>query len=316
MPSMAGVLYHVLVVDDESANVQILTRNLSQNGYRVTGASSGPEALEAVKASLPDLVVLDVFMPKVSGFDVLSALRANEATATMPVIIASALADTEHIVRGLNAGANDYVTKPFVMPVLFARVAALLRASEMVKRLEVQTEILSRMAAYDELTGLFNRRSLFHTLETEVSRGKRYRRELSLLMLDLDAFKRVNDTYGHPAGDQVLREFARRMRSVLRTMDAACRYGGEEFCAILPETSAAGAMTAAERIRSTCAAAPFETTAGAIPLTVSIGVATAAPNVAGTANDLLGQADNALLRAKRGGRNRVEHFGTTPAEPV
>ncbi len=307
--------HHVLVVDDEAANVDLLRRVLTHHGYRVTGALSAEAALEAIATEQPDVVVLDVFMPKTSGFDAIRAIRASEATATLPIIIASALADSEHIVRGLNEGANDYVTKPFVMPVLFARLAALLRSAELVKRLEVQTEILSKMAAYDELTGLFNRRSLFHTLETEISRGRRYRRDLSLLMLDLDGFKAINDTHGHPVGDQVLREFARRLQGALRTMDAACRYGGEEFCAILPETSAAGAAAAAERIRARCAATPYETQRGPVTMTVSIGASTAVPGGTAPVTDLLGEADAALLRAKKNGRNRVERFEATDTDP-
>src|SRR5262249_54131008 len=158
------------------------------------------------------------------------------------------LTDKEHIVEGLSRGANVYVAKPIVLPILLARMEALLRASALVRSLEAQTELLARLAAFDELTGVFNRRSLFHALETEISRTQRYSRTMSVLMMDVDNFKIVNDRFGHAAGDEILREVAARTQTTLRTVDVVCRYGGEEFCVILPETGTAGAKHAAERI--------------------------------------------------------------------
>jgi two-component system cell cycle response regulator len=209
------------------------------------------------------------------------------------------------VVEGLDLGANDYVTKPIVLPVLIARMEALLRASELVRRLEVQTELLAKLAAYDELTGAYNRRSMFHHLEAELGRSQRYGRHLSVLMLDVDHFKRVNDEHGHLTGDQVLAWFSQRVMEQLRSMDFVCRYGGEEFCVILPETPAAGALTVANRLRASVERSPFTSGALSLTITTSIGVATWDPAAGRDVPDLLLRADNALMEAKRGGRNQV-----------
>jgi two-component system cell cycle response regulator len=306
------IVHRILVVDDQDTNRALLRGVLSRRGYKVTTAASGEEALAIIDGAPPDLVLLDIFMPKVSGLEVIEKLRQNDKTAALPVILVSALADTGHIVAGLDRGANDYVTKPFVTPVLLARIEALLRSAALVKRLEVQTELLAKLAAIDELTGLYNRRSLFQALETERSRSVRYRRPLSVAMIDLDHFKRINEEYGHTGGDDVLREFGVRLIEWLRTMDIACRYGGEEFCAILPETSLEGALVAAQRIRRLVEAQPFTIGTAQARLTVSVGVSGWIPS-ADEAPDLLNEADIALLEAKRSGRNRICAFPQKPS---
>ncbi|HVY46930.1 MAG TPA: diguanylate cyclase, partial [Minicystis sp.] len=252
---------------------------------------------------VPDLVLLDVFMPETSGFEVLARLRGDPKTRTVPVIVVSALADTAHVVQGLERGANDYVTKPVVIPILTARIEALLRASALVKHLEVQKELLAKLAAFDELTGVYNRRSLFHALETEIARSARYGRGLSVLMVDVDRFKGVNDAHGHRVGDDVLRIIAERLAAALRTTDVVARYGGEEFCVLLPETLADGAGRAAERVRDAIASRPVLVADRELAVTVSIGVTSW--DAVGPPPDLLGEADAALLAAKRDGRNCV-----------
>ena len=305
-------MYRILVVDDQDTNRVLLRGVLSRRGYKVTTAASGEEALAIIEGGLPDLVLLDIFMPKVSGLDVIEKLRQGDKTAALPVILVSALADTQHVVAGLERGANDYITKPFVTPVLLARVAALLRSAALVKRLEVQTELLAKLAAIDELTGLYNRRTLFQALETERSRSVRYRRPLSVAMIDLDHFKRINEEYGHTGGDDVLREFGARLIEWLRTMDIACRYGGEEFCAILPETNLEGGLVAAQRIRRLVESHTFTIGTTQARLTVSIGVSGWSPP-ADDVPDLLNEADIALLEAKRSGRNRICAFPRRPS---
>src|SRR5262249_50431398 len=161
----------------------------------------------------------DVVLPKVNGFDLVREFRDDPKTANVPIILVSGLSDTDHIVKGLEVGANDYVTKPIVLPILTARMEALLRSRELVRQLEVHTELLAKLAASDELTGTFNRRSMFHHLEAELSRSRRYSRSLSLLMLDLDHFKRVNDDHGHRVGDAVLQAVATTLITELRSMD-------------------------------------------------------------------------------------------------
>jgi two-component system, cell cycle response regulator len=300
--------HHILVVDDEPVNLTLLSKRLAHRGYQISTAASADEALAIINASRPDLVLLDIFMPKVSGVDLLRTLRENEATASLPVILVSALGDTAHIVRGLAEGANDYVTKPVNQPILLARIEALLRSTDMVRRLEVQTEILSRLAAYDELTGVYNRRSLFHALENEVNRSARYGRDLSVLLLDIDHFKIVNDLHGHAAGDVVLHAVAQRIVEALRSCDTLCRYGGEEFCAILPETNATGAVRAAERVRLAVECAPFETAEKTLAVTVSVGIAAWKGSRGAQIPDLLAGADRALYVAKHSGRNRVHLY--------
>jgi diguanylate cyclase (GGDEF)-like protein len=297
--------YRVLMVEDSRVSLEVYSQRLERRGYQLTTAISAEEARAALENGVPDLILLDVFMPKVSGFDLLRELRAASGTATTPIILISALSDTQHIVEGLELGANDYVTKPIVMPILTARMEALLRSSELVRRLEVQTELLSKLAAFDDLTGSYNRRSMFHHLEAELSRSRRYGRSLSVLMADIDHFKRVNDQHGHRVGDEALRWVASSLQGELRSMDFLCRYGGEEFCAILPETNEPGATRAAERLRCALERQPFQSEGVSLPITISIGGASWTPHEREEVPDLLARADRALLEAKRAGRNQV-----------
>lgn len=294
----------LLVVEDDDAVRTLLRHFLSRRGYGVTAVESAEAALSAIAARRPDVVLLDIFMPKVSGLDLLRQLRGQTETAHLPVILVSALSDTANVVQGLQAGANDYVTKPISFPILHARIEAILRGAALVKKLEVQTEVLARIAAFDELTGIFNRRSLFHALELEVNRSTRYQRPLSLLMVDLDHFKRVNDEHGHGVGDAVLRQFAQRTQAMLRATDVLGRYGGEEFCVILPETAGPGASTVAERILADTARTPFASAGIEVRMTASVGAVTWMPGD-DPRFDLLALADQALLDAKRAGRNRI-----------
>lgn len=308
--------YRVLMVEDSRVSLEVYAQRLERRGYQVATALSAEAARVELESSLPDLILLDVFMPKVSGFDFLRELRSAPRTATTPIILISALSDTQHIVEGLELGANDYVTKPIVMPILTARMEALLRSSELVRRLEVQTELLAKLAAFDDLTGSYNRRSMFHHLEAELSRSRRYGRSLAVLMADIDHFKKVNDQHGHLVGDQALRWVASTLQSELRSMDFLCRYGGEEFCAILPETNQPGAARAAERIRAALERQTFTLDGLSLCLTISIGAASWTPVDKQEIPDLLARADRALLDAKRAGRNRVQIAGEDAAIPA
>jgi two-component system, cell cycle response regulator len=301
--------HSVLIIDDDPMNLLIYARALSRRGYDVVAVESAEAARVELEKQIPDIILLDIFMPKTSGFEMLAEIRKGHRTSSIPVILISALSDTNHIVEGLERGANDYVTKPVIVPVLTARMEALLRANALVKHLEVQTELLAKLAAFDDLTGIYNRRSLFHALETELARSARYSRSVSVLMIDIDRFKRVNDVYGHAFGDAVLRQVAETVVGSLRTIDVVCRYGGEEFCVILPETSGAGARRAAERVRLAIMGHTFALGDQRLDVTVSIGVATWAPEVAGRHPDLLLDADRALYEAKQLGRNQVRVSG-------
>lgn len=293
------------MVEDSRVSLEVYAQRLERRGYQLATAASVEEARVEVDAAMPELILLDVFMPKVSGFEYVRELRADPKTARVPIILISALSDTQHIVEGLALGANDYVTKPIVLPILTARMEALLRSSELVRRLEVQTELLSKLAAFDDLTGVYNRRSMFHHLEAELSRCRRYGRSLSVLMVDIDHFKRVNDEHGHLVGDQALRWVAGTLQSELRSMDFLCRYGGEEFCVILPETNRVGAARAGERLRAAVERVPFAQEAVEVSLSVSVGGASWSAAQGAEFPDLLASADALLLEAKRGGRNQV-----------
>ena len=293
------------MVEDSRVSLEVYAQRLEKRGYRVATAISAEEARAELEAGVPDLILLDVFMPKVSGFEFLRELRGDPKTSRVPIILISALSDTQHIVEGLELGANDYVTKPIVMPILTARMEALLRSSELVRRLEVQTELLSKLAAFDDLTGVYNRRSMFHHLEAELSRCRRYGRSLGILMVDIDHFKRVNDEHGHLVGDQALRWVATTLQNELRSMDFLCRYGGEEFCAILPETNRPGVARAGERLRAAIERTLFTQDEVQLSLSISLGGASWAADESNDIPDLLARADAALLEAKRNGRNQV-----------
>ncbi len=297
--------YRLLVVDDDPFTRKLLNRHLSDAGYRVTAAEDGESAWEELKKDPPDLLLLDIRLPGIDGLEILEWIRRESGRRRLPVILLSGLDQPGEVVRGLELGANDYVTKPVTFPVLLARIRTQLMISDMVKRLEAQTRILARLASYDQLTGAFNRRGLERILKTEVERSLRYRQPLAALMLDIDHFKPVNDRYGHPVGDRVLRWLAGIISSSLRSSDLLCRYGGEEFLIVLPHTGLERALEAGERIRRQVAGEPFRDQGLEIPLTVSLGAALLDPEAEDPEGELIAAADRALYRAKREGRNRV-----------
>ncbi|MBI3736414.1 diguanylate cyclase, partial [Candidatus Sumerlaeota bacterium] len=221
--------YHVMVVDDEPENLELLERRLSRVGYDVSTASSAREALGNIEERQPDIILLDITMPDVSGRQMLLILRKTTQTHTLPVIMVSGLGDSENIAGALREGANDYVTKPIDMDILLARMETHLRLGATIRQLETQKELLQRLAAYDELTGVYNRRSMFDALDSQFGVSRRMNRSFSILMIDLDNFKSINDSHGHAAGDEVLKGFCNRMKNLLRSMDILSRYGGEEF---------------------------------------------------------------------------------------
>ncbi|MDP8235620.1 MAG: diguanylate cyclase [Candidatus Erginobacter occultus] len=297
--------YPILVVEDDPISRKLLARRLETAGYRVGVLADGESAREELKNNPPALLLLDIQLPGLTGLELLGWLRGEPALRRLPVILISGLDRPKDVVRGLELGASDYVTKPISFPVLLARIRTQLLISEMVVRLETQAKILARLAAYDELTGVFNRLGLSYFLKSEVERSLRYREPLAALMIDIDHFKPVNDLYGHPAGDRVLRRVAELISSTLRGPDLLCRYGGEEFLVILPHTSPDQAREAGERIRKEIAAVPFRSEENEIPLTVSVGAAGLDPEAEEPGEEMIAAADAALYRAKREGRNRV-----------
>ena len=291
----------VLVADDDAINRQVLSELLKPE-YTVILAKNGAQTLELAARHLPDLILLDVVMPDMDGYEVLRRLRADPQTEPISVIFISGLDRPEDEANGLNMGASDYIAKPFNATVVTARVALHLQVVR-------QRRMLERLANIDGLTGLANRRRFDEVYATEWERARRGGRTLSLALLDIDCFKQYNDQYGHPAGDRVLRSVARTAASFMRRpVDLAARYGGEELVLLMPETFAEQArhvVTSLTRAIEQLTIAHCASVVGPV-LTVSAGGATLGEGSKETAAELLEAVDDELYRAKHAGRNRVE----------
>lgn len=292
----------ILVVDDELINVQVLTNHLSLQSYQVDTASDGIEALKKIKDNDYDLVLLDIMMPKMSGYEVCNNLREVKSIYDLPVIMLTAKNQPQDIVVGFDMGANDYLVKPFEKTELLARVKTLVSL-----KMSVRDAIENaKLANTDMLTGLDNRRYLFEQANHEFDLAKGSNKNLSLLMLDIDHFKKFNDTYGHDTGDEIIKMVARGLRKATRELDIIGRYGGEEFTVILPNTDSVEAMAVAENIRKTIEQRTYISEKyGELKCTISIGVAVLSKH-SYKIQDLFKMADNNLYTAKRNGRNRVE----------
>lgn len=290
----------LLVVDDQPVNVQALYRALAAE-HQVLVATSGEQALALCAQKQPDLVLLDVVMPGIDGFEVCRRLKADAGTQHIPVIFVTASSDEAAETRGLEEGAVDFITKPINPAIVRARVKTHLT-------LKAQSDLLRQFAFVDGLTGVFNRRFFDERLHDEWQRSSRNGSALSLLLVDIDFFKRFNDLYGHQAGDDCLRRVAQALRGgFTRPADVLARYGGEEFACILPETDAAGALFVAQRLEQAVRAqdiAHGASTVGGL-VTVSVGVATRLAGSEDSAGALLARADRQLYRAKAQGRRQV-----------
>lgn len=291
----------ILIVDDMPANIQVLAHALIPN-YRVKFATNGPDALIlASAAEKPDLILLDIMMPGMDGYEVCRRLRDQPETQHIPVIFVTAkneVSDQEH---GFHVGAVDYISKPFELPIVRARV----RAHVALKR---RTELLEKLAFLDGLTEIPNRRRLDEVLQAEWRRALRNRLSLTLLMIDIDHFKAFNDHYGHRTGDDCLCKVAHALRAaLLRPGDFIARYGGEEFAVLLPECDEHGAYKVAERLRAVvqALAIPHEHAKTSLHVTISIGYSTRIAAQDQEPRLLVEAADQALYLSKQQGRNRV-----------
>jgi two-component system cell cycle response regulator len=301
----------ILVVDDVATNLRLVQGHLRSEGYQVQLADSGDEALLQIEQEDFDLVLLDVVMPGMDGFETCRRIRANPSTRHIPVILVTALNDLDHKVQGQQAGADDFVCKPFDRNELLIRVRSMLRIkglhdrlTQKIAELESAKIRLRRLADTDSLTSLYNKRYLSENLRLEVARADRYQNRLSLLMVDVDDFKQINDSYGHVTGDAVLQQIAALFVKGVRAIDFVARYGGEEFAIVLPETEVIGAELVAERLRKQVAGHRFLDAAGE-PMghvTVSIGIAGYGSGVGGF-EGLIRLADARLYEAKQAGKN-------------
>jgi len=286
---------NILVVDDNPDKLQLIEAALSLAGYQITTASDGVEALAAIESYQPDLVITDVMMPRMNGYELAQRIRANPVTKFIPVIMQTAAGRrVEDLRRANEVGALGYITDPTDIDLLLARTRTLLE-------FKAYLDVCEEAAFTDHLTGLANRRRFERQLEREVARVERFERPFTLLMLDIDNFKNLNDSFGHDSGDDAIRRLSKVLREGTRGIDLAARIGGEEFAVLLVETSREGGFEVAERLRAAIKSLELPQ-AGHI--TASFGVAEC-PRDAQTAADILKAADVALYEAKRNGRDQV-----------
>ncbi len=303
----------ILVVDDVPVNLKLQRTYLNAVGYEVVDARDGIEALEMVEREMPDLILLDVMMPKMNGFQVCQTLKNGKNTRFIPIIMVTALNELEDKIKGIEAGADDFICKPYNKLELLARVKSLLRIKhlhdqleEKVAELEIAHQKLRQLAITDGLTGLYNFRYFKEQLILELNRARRSKGNLSVAILDIDFFKHYNDTHGHPAGNVVLTSIAEILRMNIRQFDLAARYGGEEFSLVLIDTDKASAAVVAHKIKQLVEEYPFQhrETQPNGRLTISMGVASF-PDDGFDPDELVNMADRRLYRAKQSGRNLV-----------
>ncbi|MDR3322428.1 MAG: diguanylate cyclase [Synergistaceae bacterium] len=291
--------YSILAVDDERANLAVLNRILSAD-YTIFTAKSGEEALDRAQKDRPDLILLDIVMPGMNGFDVLTKLKESPHTRNIPVIIVTGLSSEEDEEKGFFLGAVDYITKPFKNAIVLARVRTHIQIIHQIRTIE-------RLGLIDPLTDIANRRSFDDRIDMEWRRSVREGKPISFLMMDLDKFKNYNDTYGHPQGDVLLKTVAKIFAAAARRpSDLAARLGGEEFGILLPDADLESALSIAEKIRSEVEATRIPAPDGAVTsATISIGAASLIPREGDLAKDFISKADVNLYNAKSTGRNRI-----------
>jgi two-component system, cell cycle response regulator len=293
----------VLLVEDSAAIRALVRRMLVAGGHVVLEAAGGAAALTVCREQQPDVVLLDVEMPEMSGWDVLAAMKADPDLRDVPVVFLTGRSDTTDMVDGLRLGAHDYLRKPCEPTELLARVQAAARVKRLQDELRQRNEDLDRISRTDALTGLRNRRHVEEYLAKLTSLARRNLEPIAVLVIDIDHFKSVNDEHGHEAGDAVLREVAGRMQDSVRLEDMVGRWGGEEFLVVLPNTTDQGAAELAERLRQVVADTPCRLADGdAVQVTISVGCAASLIDDAGI---LVRSADAAMYEAKQTGRNRV-----------
>jgi len=305
----------VLVVDDSPVYRRLITGHLKQWGFEVRVATSGMEGWEILRQpDSPSLVVSDWVMPGMNGLELCRKVReSRSADSYAYIILLTAKEGRTDLISALEAGADDYLVKPFDEQELKARLLVGKRIVELQQELVAAKEAMRHAATHDGLTGLVNRREAVEMMRRELARSFRDRRPLSVILADIDHFKKVNDHLGHIAGDEVLIELGRRLNSQLRPYDVVARYGGEEFLLVMPACDLTSALIRADQIRSFVASTPITTSVQPQTITLSMGVAAVDGGADAQVQDVLRLADLGLYKAKREGRNRVEHID--PVEP-
>jgi two-component system, cell cycle response regulator len=289
----------VLVIEDHPDQRDLLAIVLQREGYRVVTAANGIEALEKLQTDNVQIALSDIMMPKMDGFELIKQVRSNPSLKSIYLILITARIQEGDRVRGLDLGADDYITKPFSFSELLARIRVGSRVVQYQQHLEYQTQV-------DSLTGLFNRRAFENKMNEEFERSKRYHNPLSVLILDIDNFKMINDTYGHHGGDAALVKISETLRERTRQSDFPSRYGGEEFVLVLPETDQENAVQVANKVHEAIRSHSYGTTARPFLLTVSIGVSSTSARFYSDWRELIADADQALYSAKNSGKDKVE----------
>ncbi|HEX2583988.1 MAG TPA: diguanylate cyclase [Steroidobacteraceae bacterium] len=303
----AAPKWRVLLTDDEPVQRMLIGRMLSRAGYEVVMAEDGQQALQMMQQGEFNLLITDWEMPNLDGIGLCRAVRSINLPHYTYTILLTSRDASEHVVMGLQAGADDYLTKPIIEPELLARLNTGKRLVEMERSLRNALEENRRLSIIDALTGVYNRRYLMEQLVKEVDRSARYHHPLSLMLCDVDHFKRINDTYGHQCGDETLVQFSQTLRGCLRETDWISRYGGEEFVIVLPETNLSAAAQVAERCRAALAKEPLKISNQSLPVTASFGVSgwQEGVPVGAEVSKLIAVADTGVYASKQNGRNRV-----------
>jgi len=326
-----GQSARILIVDDEKTLRLMLRRAMQKEGYYAIEASNGEECLAISQRQCPDIILLDAMLPGINGFNCCAQLQQTLGEQCPPILMITSLDDEQSVDLAFAAGATDYVTKPIHWAVLRQRVRRILQASWaraalyqkmeqehlLMAQLEVANQELRRIASIDSLTQLANRRSFDEQLEQEWQRLTREQAPISLLLFDIDCFKSYNDTYGHPSGDECLKQVASMInQGIRRPADLAARYGGEEFAVILPNTQGLGAMHIAQHIQMQVKAAAIPHLGSTVNpwVTLSCGIATCVPSPKTSCSALIAEADRALYRAKLQGRDRIDYNLGQPLE--
>ena len=304
----------ILVADDDYINRRILERFLTKWGYEVITAENGNEAWEKLQdKDGPRLVILDWMMPGMDGADICREVRKRDGPTYTYILMVTAKVQKQDVLQGLDAGADDYLTKPFESNELRARLRTGRRILELQEELVHSRDRLQHEASHDTMTGVWNHTAILEILQAELARSQREKLSVGVLLLDLDYFKNVNDRYGHLAGDAVLREVARRLRSRLRAYDSMGRYGGEEFLIVLPNSQRHTILNQAERLRRAISGTPVEIPDSCIAVSISLGASVVAGDGPALMESVLKATDTALYRAKAEGRDRVESAWENPA---
>jgi len=298
----------VLVIDDNAVIIRLASLLLAKKGHSVKTATNGSDGIALARSFKPHVILLDVMMPEIDGYEVCRCLKADEDTKDIPIIILTSRAEIIDKVKGLELGAADYVQKPFDHEELQARVATQVKMKILWDDLQEKNKLLEELVKKDGLTNLYNHRYFHDRMVEEFNRCKRYGLSVSCVLMDIDFFKKINDTYGHQAGDEILRKLAEIILANVRDVDIAARYGGEEFALILPHTSIENAAKFSERVRNSVDETDFQFGGNSIKVTVSLGVASFPGNDPNTHTDIIRFADEALYAAKTAGRNRVELY--------